>query len=360
MCSCLKQRRPNVQTVAPLKNIATYAPLELVSMDFVHMEKSSSGYEYVLVVVDHFTRFAQAYPTKNKEARTAADKLYNDFILRYGFPTRILHDQGREFENKLLNKLEKLCGIIQWRTTPYHPQGNGEEERFSKTLLSLLPTLPENGKRRWEQHLPKLVHAYNCTRSDATGFPPFYLLFGRHARLPIDLMFGSNKEEKRGHKEYVKRWSSEMKEAYNVASKLSARTSAKGKKQHDKIATLSTLEAGDRVLVRNLTERGGPGKLRSHWDDMVHIVVNRKPDCPVYEVKPEAENGRDLLLPCNFLPLTPPPARNSQPKIQARNEPPNRRAVPEVNPSDSEDEETLAYVLRERRQDTTPMQRETT
>ena len=213
VCSCLKQRRPNVQTFAPLKNIVTYAPLELVSMDFLHLEKSTNGHEYVLVIVDHFTRFAQAYPTKNKEARTAAEKLYNDFILKFGFPTRILHDQGRESENKLFNQLERFCGIIRSRTTPYHPQGNGKAERFNKTLLSMLRTLPENEKRRWNQHLPKLVHAYNCTRSDATGFPPLYLLFGRSARLPIDLMFDSNKPEELGHKAYMKRWGGEMRSA---------------------------------------------------------------------------------------------------------------------------------------------------
>ena len=177
----------------------------------------------MLVIVDHFTCFAQAYPTKNKEARTAADKLYNDFILRYGFPTRILHDQGREFENRLFNQLEKLCGIVPSRTTPYHPQGNGKAERFNKTLLSMLRTLPENHKSQWNQYLPKLVYAYNCTRSDATGFLQFYLLFGRSPRLPIDLMFGSTKPEKTGYKEYMKRWSDDMRHAYNLASKHSKR-----------------------------------------------------------------------------------------------------------------------------------------
>lgn len=155
-------------------------------------------------------------------------------------------------------------------------------------------------------------------------------------------MFGSTKPEKTGYKEYVKRWSGDMRHAYNLASKHNESTSAKGKKQHDKEASYSTLEAGDRVLVRNLTERGGPGKLRSHWEDIVHVVVNRKPDSPVYEIKPETGKGRhrvlhrNLLLPCDFLPLTPPQWRNRQAKKRRKTEHYNTRPVQEEDTSGSE------------------------
>lgn len=54
----------------------------------------------------------------------------------------------------------------------------------------MLRTLPELQKSRWRDHLNKVVHAYNCTRNDATGYAPFYLVFGHLPRLPVDIMFG--------------------------------------------------------------------------------------------------------------------------------------------------------------------------
>ena len=127
--------------------------------------------------MDHFTRYAQAYATKTKAAQTVADKLYNDFILRFGYPMRFHPDKEAEFENQLLTSLEKICGIRHSRTTPYHPQGNGQVERFNQTLLSMLRTLPEEKKSRWKDSINKVVHAYNCSRYSTTGVFTLLLTF---------------------------------------------------------------------------------------------------------------------------------------------------------------------------------------
>ena len=139
----LERRRPVTHHEEPLQPITSSAPFEIVFIDFPHLEQSSGGYEYVLVIMDHFTRYAQAYPTKTKSATATTSNLFNDFILHYGFPVRIHHDQSKEFENKLFHALGQSCGMIRSRTSPYHPAGNGQVERFNRTLLAMLRTMSD-------------------------------------------------------------------------------------------------------------------------------------------------------------------------------------------------------------------------
>ncbi len=220
VCECLKRKKPHKTTKAPLMTIQTTYPFQLVSIDFLHLEKCKNGYEYILVVMDHFTRFAQAYATRNKSAKTVVQHVFGDFALKFGFPEKIHHDMGREFENHLMDQLQKVSGVRGSHTTPYHPMGNGQVERFNRTLLSMLRTLSDPKKADWKNSLSKVVHAYNCTRSEATGFSPYYLLFGRSPRLPIDLMFNLQANEKQqSYADYVANWRTRMQEAYEIASK---------------------------------------------------------------------------------------------------------------------------------------------
>ena len=103
-----------------------------------------------MIVTDHFTRYAQAYPSKSKTALTTAKLLWNNFIIHYGFPDKIISDQGQNFESELLVNLCEVAGVQKLRTTPYHPQTNGQCERFNSTLLNMLGTLTQEPKEGLE------------------------------------------------------------------------------------------------------------------------------------------------------------------------------------------------------------------
>lgn len=198
-------------------------------------------------------------------------------------------------------------GIKRLRTTPYLPQGNGQTERFNKTILGMFRTLADKEKSNWKDALNKMTHAYNSTRNSATGYSPFLLMFGRKPQLPIDSMFGQATDQLPRKTPSVNKWCAEMSQAHRIASENSAKSRLSEKKQYDKKMHHISIETGDRVLVRNLTPRQAPHKLRSHWEDKVNVIVSRKEDGPVYVVKPEIGTGRErtlhrnLRLPCNML-----------------------------------------------------------
>lgn len=352
VCSCVKQKKPSHETRAPLTNIVTTQPFELVCIDFLHLEKCKGGYEYILVITDHFTRFAQAYATTSKSGKTAANLIFNDYALKFGFPCRIHHDQGGEFENQLFSQLKKLCGLAGSRTTPYHPMGNGQVERMNRTLLQMLRTLTETQKSNWKESINKLMYAYNCTRCEVTGYSPFYLLFGRSPRLPVDMLFGLYSEtDFSDHRDYVEKWRKGMEQAYSIANENAKKAAEKGKRHYDTKVRSSVLQPGERVLVKNLTPRGGPGKLRDYWEDTVHTVVRQMgPDLPIYEVRPERGRGRsrvlhrNLLMSCDHLPFEKVPEKDNRTRHEQKKTDKPVAVVPDSDDEGSVDEYRCHYA----------------
>ena len=141
---CLRRNTPS--HVAPLQPIHLTQPLELVHMDYLSLEPSKGNIENVLVITDHFTRYALAYPSKTQTAQATARILWDNFICHYGCPEKFISDQGRNFESDLIKELCKIAGVQKLHTTPYHPQGNGQCERFNSTLCNMLGTLSEEEK----------------------------------------------------------------------------------------------------------------------------------------------------------------------------------------------------------------------
>ena len=132
----------------------------------------------------------------------------------------------------------------------------------------------------------------------------FFFLFGRHPRLPVDLMFGTEDETNHvNHSQYVEKWRKAMTEAYKLAGTKSSEAGTRAKQRYDRLVRSSILRPGDRVLVRNLRERG---KLCSHWEDQIRIVVSRKGDFPQTclasrQVKQEEDGGRVRKAPFTLL-----------------------------------------------------------
>ncbi|XP_027861115.1 uncharacterized protein LOC114136907 [Xiphophorus couchianus] len=306
-CERCIRRKAQPEKAAPLVNIKTTRPLELVCMDFLSIEPDRSNTKNVLVITDHFTKYAVAVPTPNQRAKTVAKALWENYLVHYGMPERLHSDQGTDFESHTIKELCQITGIQKIRTTPYHPRGN-PVERFNRTLLNMLGTLQKEDKIHWKDFVKPLVHAYNCTRNDVTGYSPYELMFGRQPRLPVDLAFGLPVSEKpsTSHSQYVEKLKSHLKESYKIATENAEKVMWKNKLRFDKQVTAAELSVGDRVLVRNVKLRG-KHKLADRWESDVYIIQKKAGTLPVYTVKPEGKDRpirtlhRDLLLPCGYL-----------------------------------------------------------
>ena len=294
-CLC---RKAQVQK-APLVPILTTQPLELVCLDYLLVEPSY-GYEHLLVMIDHFTKFARVVPTKNESARTTAKALLENFINIYGFPRSIHSDQGKCFESSVIKELCSLTGMKKSRTTPYHPMGNGACERLNQTLLKMLGTLATEKKSKWKDYINTLVHAYNCTPHEATGYAPYELLFGRAPQLPVDQEFQLKGEgTSQDYTRYVESLRERIKYSHELAQKkMSDRADSTKKTGPQKNVVLTV---GDEVLVRKV-HLIGRSKLADKWEDQVFIVKEQpSPDIPVYRVRSKDGKGRVRTLHRNLL-----------------------------------------------------------
>ncbi|KAL2085708.1 hypothetical protein ACEWY4_019028 [Coilia grayii] len=289
-CTLAKGLIPTSRTYAG--HLLAAKPLEIIAIDFTVMEKASDNHENVLIVTDVFSKFTQAYPTVNQRAETVAKVLTEKWFYLYGVPKRIHSDQGRAFEGELLKRLCKLYGIDKSRTTAYHPEGNGQCERFNRTLHNLLRTLHPGKKKRWPQALPHLLFAYNTSVHQSTGHSPYELMFGRKPQLPVDFLLGRATEDPGStspedwvntHKEYLT--------AVYADARSRLEAAAAGRERHSVLPP--PLLARTRVCRRS--HPLGRHKIQDLWDPRVYTVVKCwDENSQVYHITPEDGLGPDL------------------------------------------------------------------
>ena len=297
-CLCRKYQPDK----APLLNIEASQPLELIHLDYLKIEPSKGNIENVLVITDHFTRYTQAFPSKTQTALATAKYCGIISILHYGFPSKIITDQGRNFESELIKNLCQLAGVQKLMTSPYHPHTYGQCEHCNGTLLNMLGTLTPEQKKDWKSHVPALVHTYNCTRNAATGFSPYFLLFGREPRLPVDVEFGLQRGGQKGspgESNYISQLR-RLTFAHKKARHMAQRQQAKHRELYDMKCRGATLDVGDLVLVKQ-TAWKGIYKIQDRWESGEYQVVGQPtPGVPVYTVK-RITGGKSRVLHRNLL-----------------------------------------------------------
>ena len=365
-------RKSNPGPSAGLVNIVSTKPMELVCIDFLTLERSKGGFEKILVITDHFTRYAQAIPTRNELAKTTAKHLFENFISHYGFPARLHSDQGRNFESSVIKELCRLGNVEKSRTTPYHPMGNGMVERFNQTLLNMLGTLENHKKEDWKSYVAPLVHAYNATRHPSTGYSPHFLMFARHPRLAVDAYLGLQSPEENAvvsQDHYVTKLKKRLQFAYKVASREAEKAAERHKANYDYRVREATLDIGDRVLARHVAFKGRH-KISDRWMKDPYIVIGIPiPGIPVFEVQKESDSSdvrflhRNLLLPISAIPqisqvkdLPPPESVRPKKNKPGKGTPEPITQIPESDESsDSEADEIIIPVQRNTRSHRRPI-----
>ena len=277
----------------PMQPIICTEPMELVHIDYIGMEVTIATdkkpvVQNVLVVVDHFTRYVQAFVTKNHTARTTARVLYNNYFSVFGFPQHLMSDQGTEFCGKVIAAMCSLLGVEKIRTTLYHPQTNRSAERIHQTLQRMIGKLDPEKRRKWPAHIGSIIIAYNSTRSLVTGYSPYYLMFRCQSRLPIDLLFLMHRTQMLTCTidEYVASLYNHLRESLAIARDCAVKEAQRQKRLYNRKVGAIELRPGDHVLVHLDAFRGQRRKLKNRWGDDLHMVVACMADgIPAYIVK---------------------------------------------------------------------------
>ena len=183
---------PNVSCDAPpLNPIPVPARIwSLVGIDIIgSLQESSQGNKYIVAITDHFSKWTEAAALPQKTAARVANFLYTT-VCRLGCMDTLISDQGREFVNSVVDHLLERMSTEHRISSAYHPQTNGQRERDNRTLKEALAKQVNDECNNWDTLIPGVLLAYHASEHASTKISPFEVMYGRKARLPIDLNEG--------------------------------------------------------------------------------------------------------------------------------------------------------------------------
>ena len=267
----------------------------------------------ILVVGDYFTKWTESYPLPNQEATTVAEKLVNDFICCFGVPRELHSDQGRNFESKVFAEICKLLDIEKTRTTPLHPQSDGQVERFNRTLVEMLRGKIKEDQKDWDLQLPACMMAYRSAVHESTGVSPNLLMLGREMEVPLDVMTETPPDAPPLKTDYVQAVQKRLASAHDLARRHLNKAAIRQKRNYDKQLAGWSFTVGDLVWLHLVQrKKGRNAKLDCPWQGP-YLVISVLSDV-VYRIQ-KSKNVKPKVVHSNRLkPYLGPPQEKWIPK----------------------------------------------
>jgi len=274
--NCQRSKIDRHQHPPPLHPLPVEEPMSRVHMDILGpLPKTKDGHQYILLVIDSFTKWPEAFPLKTQSAHEIANVLYHEVFCRYGAPRSLVSDRGKNFMSKLVSALCELLNIKRYHTSAYHPQSNSTVERSNSILAKALSAYVDENQSNWAKLLPSIMYSFRVTPStESSGFSPFHLLFGREMTLPVDINVLPKPTLPSSTREYLEDLIQQLKISHDVAKKNMEFQNTKSKNRFDKTAKAPDFKVNDKVLLRQHASKPGLSpKLAPKWNGPYVIVT---------------------------------------------------------------------------------------
>ena len=273
---CQQMKDTNKYNKTTLTPIYASRPGQIITTDIVGPLKVSNGkYKYILVIVDHFSKYVEFFAMETITAEETA-KLLLEYICRHSVPDSILSDQGSNYMSTLIQELYGLLDIHGLRTTAFRPQVDGETERINRALGQMLRCFVNDAGDDWSKYLNLLQLGYNTAQHSTHKYTPFQLIYGRVPKLPIDLIFPNEKLDLYlGIDSYATTVQNNLLKAYEAVAKNTFANINKHKIRHDrKVRASKDYKVGDYVWLYNESKRKGKSKkFQTRWGENPYKIV---------------------------------------------------------------------------------------
>ena len=234
--SCIQCQRAKIQrhSNTPLSSFPTPdARFDVVHIDLVGPLPPSRGFTYLLTCVDRYTRWPEALPLTSITAESVAQAFLSGWIARFGVPSTIITDRGRQFESQLWNNLMSLLGTKRSRTTSYHPQANGMVERFHRQLKAALKAQPTPDT--WMDTLPLILLGIRTALKEDLNSTTAEMVYGTTLRLPGEFFSPSPTDSLPDPSEFI----NQLKAHFRTLTPVSPRSTTRSYNIPDGLSTVT-------------------------------------------------------------------------------------------------------------------------